>query len=285
MLIDQRVMRDFQPGWYKLAATVAVAYPSLALNRTPTPPKSLLRACGRAIADFSMIRDGDRVLLGLSGGKDSLSLLQILLHFQRHAPVRFEVGAVTIDPQSEAYSPRALMPYLKELGVEHHYVEEPIVSLAETRMDNDSYCAFCARMKRGLMYKICREAGYNVLALGQHLDDLAESFLMSAFFGGQLRTMKAHYRIDAGDLRVIRPLVYVRERQLRDFAAAAGLPVIVENCPACFSMPTQREHMKQLLHNEEKAHPQLFKTLKTTLLPLMREGLPDYPPTPPDDRA
>ena len=232
-----------------------------------------------------MIRDGDRILLGLSGGKDSLSLLQVLLHFQRHAPVRFEVGAVTIDPQSESYSPRALIPYLRDLGVDYHYVEEPIVSLAEAHMDNDSYCAFCARMKRGLMYKTCREAGYNVLALGQHLDDLAESFLMSAFFGGQLRTMKAHYQIDQGDLRVIRPLVYARERQLRDFAASAELPVIMENCPACFAMPTQREHMKQLLHNEEKANPQLFKSLKTTLMPLMREGMPDRPANPPSNRA
>ncbi len=238
------------------------------------PPKSLLRATGRALADFGMIRDGDRVLLGLSGGKDSLGLLHILAHFRRHAPIHFELGAVTIDPQSDTFSPRPLIPYLKALGVPYFYVEEPIVSLAESHMDNDSYCAFCARMKRGLLYRTCREAGYNVLAQAQHLDDLAESFLMSAFFGGQLRTMKAHYVIDAGDLRMIRPLVYVRERQLRAFAASAELPVIEENCPACFSKPTQREHMKQLLAREEAANPHLFRTLKTTLKPLMREGMP-----------
>lgn len=244
------------------------------LNKPLTPPKSLLRTCGRAIADFDMIRDGDRVLLGLSGGKDSLSLLQILLHFQRHAPVSFKVGAITIDPQSETFSPIALKPYLASLGVDYHYIKEPIVELAESHMDNNSYCSFCARMKRGLMYKTCRDARYNVLALGQHLDDLAESFLMSAFFGGKLQTMKAHYQIDQGDLRVIRPLVYARERQLRDFAEAAKLPVIVENCPACFEKPTQREHMKQLLAAEEASNPQLFKSLKTTLLPLMRDGMP-----------
>ncbi|MGF1546634.1 MAG: ATP-binding protein [Thiotrichales bacterium] len=242
------------------------------------PPKSLLGAVGHALVDFEMLRDGDRVLLGLSGGKDSLSLLHLLTHFQHHAPVRFELAAVTIDPLSDSFSPQALKPYLNELGITYHYVEEPIMSLAQSHLVNDSYCAFCARMKRGLMYRTCREHSYNVLALGQHLDDLAESFLMSAFHGGRLQTMKAHYRIDAGDLRVIRPLVYARERQTRDFAATAGFPVIPENCPACFAIPTQREHMKQLLAREEAAHSNLFKSLKTALLPLMREGLPDPAP-------
>ncbi len=240
-----------------------------------TPPRALLRAAGRAIADFGMIRAGDRILLGLSGGKDSLSLLHVLAHLQRHAPVDFELAAVTIDPLAGTYSPAPLGPWLAERGIRWFHVREPIVELAGKHMDNDSYCAFCARMRRGLMYKTCRAHGYNVLALGQHLDDLAESFLMSAFHGGRLQTMKAHYRVDAGDLRVIRPLVYARERQLRDFARQAGLPVIEENCPSCFAMPTQREHMKRLLAEEERHNPRLFKTLRTTLLPLMREGMPD----------
>jgi tRNA 2-thiocytidine biosynthesis protein TtcA len=104
------------------------------------------------------------------------------------------------------------------------------------------------------------------------LDDLAESFLMSAFHGGQLRTMKAHYRIDAGDLRVIRPLAYVRERQTAAFAADQGLPVITETCPACFDRPTQRQHIKQLLCAEEHENPQPFKSLLSTLRPLMGQG-------------
>lgn len=233
------------------------------------PPKSLTKLTAHALTEFEMIRNGDRLLLGLSGGKDSLSLLHILAHFKRHAPIDFEFGAVTIDPESEAFSPEALKPYLTALGVPYFYVEEPIVELAETHMSNDSYCAFCARMKRGLMYRTCREQGYNVLVLAQHLDDLAESFLMSAFNGGRLQTMKANYVVDDGDLRVIRPLVYVRERQLRDFATEARLPVIEENCPACFSKPTERERIKQLLASEEELNPRLFKTLKTTLMPLM----------------
>lgn len=237
------------------------------------PPKTLLRQVGKAIGEYSLIRAGDRILLGLSGGKDSLALLHILHHFQRHAPLHFTVGAVTIDPQSDSFDPSPLLPYLEGLGVPYHYVREPIVRLAETHMDNDSYCAFCSRMKRGLMYRTAREHGYNVLALAQHLDDLAESFLMSAFHGGRLKTMKAHYRIDAGDLRVIRPLVLVRERQTAAFAHAARLPVIVENCPMCFAMPTQRQHMKTLLAGEEQQHPHLFKNLLSAMQPLLRQGM------------
>ena len=238
-------------------------------------PKSLLRHCGKAIADFDMIRAGDRVLLGLSGGKDSLSLLQVLMHLKRSAPIRFELGAVTVDPMSDGFDPAPLKPYVRDLGIPHHYRAEPIVRLADEHLDNDSYCAFCARMKRGVMYDVARREGYNVLALAQHLDDLAESFLMSAFHGGRLKTMKAHYLIDAGDLRVIRPLVYARERQTRDFAQAAGLPVIPENCPACFKVPTQRVHMKALLAAEEQLHPRLFQSLLAAMKPLMTVESPE----------
>lgn len=241
-------------------------------SATPArPPKALLRPVGRAIADYAMIRAGDRILLGLSGGKDSLSLLHILRHLQRHAPIRFDVGAITVDPMVEGFDPSPLQAYLAELGVPYHFIREPIMERAQSHMQNDSYCSWCARMKRGVMYTTARAHGYNVLALGQHLDDLAESFLLSAFHGGRLQTMKAHYLNDAGDVRIIRPLVYVRERQLRDFSQAAGLPVIRDNCPACFRMPTQRAHMKQLLAEEESHNKRLFQALLSTIRPLMEE--------------
>ncbi len=233
------------------------------------PPKSLLRPAGRAIADYRMIAEGDRILLALSGGKDSLSLLHVLRHFQRHAPVRFELGVITVDPMVEGFDPSRLTPYLETLGIPFHYRREPIMDRARTHMKKDSYCAWCARMKRGTMYTTAREEGYNVLALGQHLDDLAESFLMSAFHGGRLQTMKACYTNDAGDIRIIRPFVYVRERQLAAFAAEAGLPVIKDNCPACFRMPTQRAHMKALLAREENDNPGLFPSLLSAMRTLM----------------
>ncbi len=235
------------------------------------PPKSLLRKVGRAIADFDMIREGDRILLGVSGGKDSLSLLHILRHLRSYAPVKFELGAITVDPEVEGFDPEALQPYYESLQIPYHYCRQPIMEEARERMDGDSFCAYCSRMKRGIMYTTCREQGYNVLALAQHLDDLAESLLMSMFHGGQLRTMKAHYVNDAGDVRIIRPLVYCRETQTAAFAEEARLPVIPDSCPACFTAPTQREHMKQLLRQEERQNRHLFANLLHAMRPLMVE--------------
>jgi tRNA 2-thiocytidine biosynthesis protein TtcA len=244
-------------------------------------PKALLRPIGRALVEHGKLQDGDRVVLGVSGGKDSLSLLHCLRHFQRHAPIHFDLAAITVDPQVEDFDPSGLKPYLAELGIPYFYESHAIAEQAKTQMKNDSFCAFCSRMKRGIMYTTCRREGYNVLALAQHLDDLAESFLMSAFHGGQLKTMKAHYTVNEGDLRVIRPLVYVRERQTRDFAHAAGLPVIRDNCPSCFSRPTQRQHMKELLAAEEKQNPDLFKSILCALRPLIAINSADYSHFPP----
>jgi tRNA 2-thiocytidine biosynthesis protein TtcA len=241
------------------------------MTKLPTPPKALMRPVGRAIADFDMIREGDRIAIGVSGGKDSLTLLHILRHLQRYAPVKFELAALTVDPQVEGFDPAVLKPYMADLGVPYFYQSSPIMAQAKENMDNDSFCAYCSRMKRGIMYSTLREEGYNVLALAQHLDDLAESFLMSAFHGGQLRTMKACYTNDAGDVRIIRPLVYARERQTAAFAEESILPVVPDSCPACFDMPTQRQHMKELLAREEGENHGLFKSLLTALKPLMHE--------------
>lgn len=235
------------------------------------PPKTLLRATGRAIADYGMIRDADRILIGVSGGKDSLSLLQILAHLQSYAPVKFKLGVVTVDPEVEGFDPSSLTAYYDRLGLEWFYEQQPIMEDAKKNMKGDSFCAYCARMKRGIMYRVCREHDYNVLALAQHLDDLAESFMMSAFHQGKLDTMKAHYTNDAGDIRIIRPLVYARESQTGTFAKDAGLPIIPDSCPACFSAPTQREYFRQMLLLEEKRNKQLFGSLLSTMRPLMGE--------------
>ncbi|MDH5409430.1 MAG: tRNA 2-thiocytidine biosynthesis protein TtcA [Gammaproteobacteria bacterium] len=234
------------------------------------PPKTLMRQIGKALMDFDMIHEGDRLLLGLSGGKDSLSLLHILHHLQSYAPVKFKLGAMTVDPEIEGFDPSHLKSYTAALGIPYFYEQQPIAKQAEEQMKNDSFCSFCSRMKRGIMYSTCRREGYNVLVLAQHLDDLAESFMMSAFRGGQLRTMKANYTNKEGDVRIIRPMVYVRERQTADFAREAGLPVVPDSCPACFAMPTEREHMKQLLAQEEKHNKGLFKSLLTAMQPLIQ---------------
>lgn len=258
-----------------------------------TPPKKIMKLVGQAVKDWNMFEEGDRVLLGLSGGKDSLSMLHILLALQKRSPVKFSISCCTIDPQTESFDPRAIIPYMEALGktpnklnaslhrqgheelvqntnIPYHFISEPIIELAKTKLQGDSLCAFCARFKRGLLYKCCRDHKYNKLVLAQHLDDLAESFLMSTLHNGQLRTMKANYPIDSGcDIRVVRPFIYVREQSTKEFSMIANLPVINENCPACFEQPKERDRVKRLLAQEEVMVPALFSNLKHTLLPLM----------------
>jgi len=199
---------------------------------------------GAAIRDFEMIQGGDRVLVALSGGKDSLAMIHILKYFQSRAPVKFEIGAVTVDPMVAEYKPQPLIPYLESIGVPYWIESDAIVERAKECMQKNSICAFCSRMKRGMIYNCARREGYNVIAMGQHLDDLAESFIMSTFHNGQLRTMKANYKIDAGDLRVIRPLVTCREVLFKEFSQKHSLPIIADNCPACFSAPKERHRIK-----------------------------------------
>ncbi|XP_037087673.1 uncharacterized protein LOC119108199 [Pollicipes pollicipes] len=234
------------------------------------PPRAIFKKTAEAIEEFSMLRPDDRVLVCLSGGKDSLSLLHVLRQYQFVAASRgapFHLAAVTVDPQSSAYDPRPLRPYLAKLGVPYYYEVQGILRQAE-EVECSSICSFCSRMKRGRLYAAARRQGYNVLAFGQHLDDVSESFLMSVFHNGRLRTMKACYAVTEEDLRVIRPLIYVREKELRRFAESRGLPVIPENCPACFEEPKERHRVKQLLAQQEVLFPHLFESLRAALRPL-----------------
>lgn len=237
------------------------------------PSKEIFKPFLEAVKEFQMVEDGDRVLVCLSGGKDSLSLLHTMRQYQFYAAkngLHFRLGAVTVDPLSSAYDPRPLIPYLEQLGVEDYLFEQQDIMRMAQEAGASSICAYCSRMKRGRIYAAARRAGYNVLALGQHLDDLAESFFMSIFHNGRLRTMKANYLVTEGDLRIIRPLVYVREKHLRQFAESRKLPVIPENCPACFEAPKERHRLKQLLAQQELLYPRLYWNLKTALYPVMR---------------
>jgi len=236
------------------------------------PSKEIFKPFLEAMTEFSMLSNGDKVLVCLSGGKDSLSLLHTIRQYQFYARkqgINFEFGAVTVDPMSSAYDPRPLVPYLRQLGVHYLYEQQDIMAQA-LESNCSSICAFCSRMKRGRIYAAARREGYNVLALGQHLDDLAESFFMSVFHNGRLRTMKAAYKNKEGDLKIIRPLVYAREKSLRNFAEGSKLPIIAENCPACFESPKERQRIKQLLAQQELLFPRLYWNLKTALFPVMR---------------
>lgn len=233
------------------------------------PPKSLVRPIARAITEFSLIRPNDRVLAAVSGGKDSLTLLHVLSHLKRHASLDFDIAAITVDPQKQGYDPSPLKDYMRRLGITYFYQSQRIARRSISDMQKLSHCTYCARIKRNIMYATARREGYNVLALAQHLDDLAESFLMSAFHSGQLRTMKVMYLNEHRDVRIVRPLLYVRERQTAAYAREANLPVIVESCPSCVIKPRQRQHLKAWLAEEEKHNKNLYKNLLTTIKPLL----------------
>merc|ERR1712232_44023 len=245
------------------------AFPGCAI--TPKVHKNLRSQVAGAVKEYSMIHEGDRLLVGLSGGKDSLTMLHVLLELQRRSPVKFSVAAATVNPETPEYSPQPLIEYMNALGVKYHFLSKPLIDMAKDCIDpkKPSICSFCARMKRGMLYSCMREHGFNVLCLGQHLDDFAESFLMSAFRNGALRTMKANYFVEDRDLRVCRPLVHVREKAMAQFAKENRLPIIADNCPACFAAPKERHRIKLMLSQQEFEHPDLFWSLMKCMNPLM----------------
>ena len=236
----------------------------------PKVPKKLTGLVSTAMKDFAMVKPGDKLLIGLSGGKDSLSLLHILKAVQKSVPFKFEIAAATVNPETPEYDPSPLIDYMKELNIPYHMLCKPLIEMAKKHLNpkKPSICSFCSRMKRGLLYSCMRENGYNVLVLGQHLDDLAESFLMSAFHNGALRTMKASYTVQQEDVRVCRPLIYVREKAMTKFAEEFELPIIADNCPACFAAPKERHRIKLLLAKEEFQYHDLFSNLLNAMRPL-----------------
>ena len=233
--------------------------------------KSLLKGAGEAIREHDLIRNGDRIMVGLSGGKDSLTLLHLLLDLQQRAPVEFQLSATTIDPQMPGYDPSPLVDYVDSLGVPYFVERYSLAAHAKGSFTGKSLCPFCSRMRRGKLYGVMRREKYTSLALAHHLDDAAETLLMNLFFGGKLRAMRAAYRNDDGDLRIIRPLIYCRERQIASFAKNAGLPVVADNCPSCDSGARQRVQMKHLLAGLETQHKHLFASLRTALAPMISD--------------
>jgi tRNA(Ile)-lysidine synthase TilS/MesJ len=228
--------------------------------------KKILRAAGRANAAYRLVEEGDRVLVGLSGGKDSLTLVHLLKHMQRHAPFSFEFKAVTVSYGMPGERYDALAKHCEAHGIPHEVYETNIYEIAEeTIRENSSFCSYFSRMRRGALYTKAQEGGYNKVALGHHLDDAAESFFMNMLNNGALRSMPPVYRAEKGFL-VIRPLIWVRERQTRAFVDENGIAAIGdEACPAMMKkvkLPHARERTKEMLRTWEEENPELFKQLK-----------------------
>ena len=228
--------------------------------------KKISRIVGRTNAKYGLIREGDRVLLGLSGGKDSMLLALILAQMQRYVPFKFEFKAITIDyGRGGEYD--YIVDYCARHGISYERYRTKIYeALEEKRRENSSYCSFCSRMRRGALYSKALEGGFNKVALAHHLDDAAESFVMNFSLNGALRSMPPIYRAENG-LFVIRPLIFVRERQIINFIAANNIYIAPDcNCPINWlpedKRPFAREGAKKLLRDLEAANGDLFISLR-----------------------
>ncbi|HLB25703.1 MAG TPA: tRNA 2-thiocytidine(32) synthetase TtcA [Nitrospirota bacterium] len=219
--------------------------------------KGLLRKTGRAIGDFGLIGDGDRVMVALSGGKDSWTLLHLLERLRRKAPVRFSLVAVTVDPGFPGFRSDVVEAALREQGYEYHVERSNIYGVISEKLGGDegAYCSFCARLRRGVLYRLAREMGCTKVALGHHADDLIESLLMSAFYNGELRSMPPKLLAEDGVNVVIRPLCYAFEDETAAFAQERGFPLINCGCPVCRGSARKRYKVKALLGALEDEQP------------------------------
>jgi tRNA 2-thiocytidine biosynthesis protein TtcA len=228
-------------------------------------PHDLLRNVGKAIADFDLISAGDRILVALSGGKDSYALLLLLEAMRRRAPVNFGLLAVHLDQGQPGHDPAPLAAWLSEKGFEHRIVREDTYSIVrKTVLDGQTSCSMCARLRRAILYRVAGELGCSKIALGHHRDDALETLLLNLFFAGKLASMPARLTSDDGGHVVIRPLIYCAERSLAAFAARQRVPILP--CNLCGSRPNdQRRQMKALLDRLEAEHPNLRQTMLAAL--------------------
>lgn len=217
--------------------------------------KRLRHQVGRAIADFGMIADGDRVMVCLSGGKDSYTLLDILLQLQKKAPVRFSLTAVNLDQKQPGFPEHVLPQYLESLGVDYRILEQDTYSVV-TRVvpEGKTMCSLCSRLRRGALYTFAQENGYTKIALGHHRDDLVATFFLNLFFHAKLSGMPPKLLSDDGRHVVIRPLAYVREDDIAAYAQAKAFPIIP--CNLCGSQENlQRKQVKRMLDQWERESP------------------------------
>jgi tRNA 2-thiocytidine biosynthesis protein TtcA len=238
--------------------------------------RRLLRDVGRAVGDHRLIESGDRILVAMSGGKDSYAMCVLLRDLQARAPVRFDLLAVHLDQGQPGYDGAPLAAWLEAEGVPHKLLHENTYAIVTDKIpEGKTYCSLCSRLRRGILYSAAADLGCNKIALGHHADDLLETLLMSQFYNGEICSMPPILKARDGRNIVIRPLCYVWEEEIIRFTGEAGFPVICCACPACGDNSLKRKQMKLLLQRLEADHSGIKASLLRALSNLRTEHLLD----------
>ena len=237
--------------------------------------KRLCRLVGEAIGDYGMIEAGDRVMVCLSGGKDSYGLLDVLMKLRARAPLSFELIAVNLDQRHPGYPEHVLPDYLESLGISFRIEVQDTYSVVKRLVpEGETMCSLCSRLRRGVLYRVARELGATKIALGHHRDDILETFFLNLFFGGRMKGMSPKLQSDDGQHVVIRPLAYVAESDLEAYAEVRQFPIIP--CDLCGAQPSlQRKQVKQMLREWERRHPGRVDSMFRALANLVPSHLMD----------
>lgn len=237
--------------------------------------KRLRRNVGSAIEDFNMIEDGDKVMVCLSGGADSYTLLDILLNLQQGAPVKFELVALNLDQKQPDFPGHVLPEYLRKLGVPFHVLQQDTYSVVkEVVPEGKTMCGLCSRLRRGALYSFAKKNGFTRIALGHHRDDILETLFLNLFYGGKLKAMPPKLLSDDGENVVIRPLAYCKESDIKDYAEYKAFPIIP--CNLCGSQDNlQRQAIKGMLHEWERKFPGRIETIFASMQNVVPSHLAD----------
>ena len=237
--------------------------------------KRLRRQTGQAVMDFNMIEEGDRIMVCLSGGKDSYTLLDMLQHLQRVAPIKFDLFVVNLDQKQPGFPEHVLPAYLDTQNIEYKIVEEDTYSIVTDIIpEGKTTCSLCSRLRRGILYRTANEMGATKIALGHHRDDMIETLFLNMFYGGKLKSMPAKLMSDNGEHMVIRPLAYCKETDIEQYAISQAYPIIP--CNLCGSQENlQRKHTKAMLAQWDIEHPGRIESIFTAMQNVVPSHLAD----------